>query len=69
MSRAQRTRVVGAGCVQLALAGSAWWDLARRPESEVNGTKRLWAFVIAINFAGPLAYFRWGRITSHRAGR
>jgi hypothetical protein len=27
----------------------------------VNGSKRLWALIIAINFFGPIAYFRWGR--------
>ncbi|HEU4946328.1 MAG TPA: PLD nuclease N-terminal domain-containing protein [Kribbella sp.] len=61
MSDSQRAALVTTASVQLALAVSAWTDLARRPASRVNGSKRLWALVIAVNFIGPLAYFRWGR--------
>ena len=50
--------------VQLALAVAAWSDLARRPADRVNGSKAMWAAVIAVNFIGPLAYFRWGRRSS-----
>ncbi len=50
--------------VQLALAVAAWSDLARRPAERVNGTKAMWAAVIAVNFIGPLAYFFWGRRTT-----
>jgi hypothetical protein len=49
------------GSVQLSLAATAWTDLARRPARRVNGRKGVWAAVIAINWIGPLAYFRWGR--------
>ena len=28
---------------------------------QVNGRKALWAAIIAVNFVGPLSYFRWGR--------
>jgi hypothetical protein len=47
--------------VQLSLAATAWTDLIRRPARRVNGPKTVWALVIAVNFVGPLAYFRWGR--------
>ena len=50
-----------AGSVQVALAAAAWADLAKRPASEVNGPKGLWAAVIAVNWIGPLAYFVRGR--------
>jgi hypothetical protein len=50
-----------AGIVQGVLALSAWRDLVRRPGTGVNGPKPLWAAVIAVNFVGPIAYFRWGR--------
>jgi len=49
------------GLVQWCLATAAWADLARRPPAEVNGSKARWAVVIAINWFGPLAWFRWGR--------
>ena len=57
----QQTAVLVLGSVQLSLAATAWADLARRPADEVNGSKLRWALIIAINFLGPVAYFRWGR--------
>ncbi|MBM7503083.1 PLD nuclease N-terminal domain-containing protein [Agromyces aurantiacus] len=52
--------VVGA-VVQLALAATAWTDLARRTADEVNGPKPVWAAVILVNYVGPIAYFLFGR--------
>jgi hypothetical protein len=57
----QQTAVLVLGSVQLSLAATAWADLARRPRETVNGSKIRWALIIAINFVGPIAYFRWGR--------
>lgn len=57
----QQTAVLVVGSVQLSLAATAWSDLARRPAEAVNGSKIGWALIIAINFFGPIAYFRWGR--------
>ncbi len=57
----QQTAVLVLGSTQLSLAATAWTDLARRPAEEVNGSKARWALIIAINFLGPVAYFRWGR--------
>ena len=57
----QRAAVLLLGSLQLSLAATAWSDLARRPARQVNGRKGLWAAVIAVNWIGPLAYFRWGR--------
>ena len=59
-SRRQTGMVIG-GLIQLALAATAWADLARRPADEVNGPKGLWAVLIAVNFVGPLSYFVFGR--------
>ena len=36
-------------------------DLAMRPVRSVNGSKSRWAMIIAVNFVGPIAHFRWGR--------
>ena len=47
--------------LQVSLAVSAWTDLAMRPAREINGRKGKWAAIIAINFIGPLLYFRRGR--------
>ena len=57
----QQTGILVLGSIQLSLAATAWVDLARRPAAEVNGRKALWAAIIAINWIGPLSYFRWGR--------
>lgn len=60
-SPVQRAVIIALGSVQLSLAVSAWADLAARRRDEVNGSKRRWAAIIAVNFVGPLSYFRWGR--------
>ena len=57
----QQAAVLTLASLQLSLAATAWADLAFRPGVAVNGRKPVWAAVIAINFFGPLAYFRWGR--------
>ena len=57
--RRRAIRVLSA--VQFALAAAAWIDLSRRPVDQVTGRKWWWAFAIAVNFVGPIAYFRWGR--------
>jgi Phospholipase_D-nuclease N-terminal len=61
LSPAQQTAVLVLGSLQLSLAATAWVDLARRPASQVNGPKALWTAVIAVNWVGPIAWFRWGR--------
>ncbi|NLV78910.1 MAG: hypothetical protein GXY65_06120 [Rhodococcus sp.] len=53
--------IVVLASIQLALAVTAWADLARRPADKVDGSKLKWASIIAINFVGPIAYFRKGR--------
>lgn len=57
----QKTGSIVGGLIQLALAATAWTDLARRPATQVNGPKPLWALAIAVNFVGPISYFIWGR--------
>ncbi|RFU20449.1 PLDc N-terminal domain-containing protein [Geodermatophilus marinus] len=61
LSGRQRAALAALAAVQLALAVGAWTDLARRRPDEVDGSRGLWAVVIAVNWVGPLAWFRWGR--------
>jgi drug/metabolite transporter (DMT)-like permease len=61
LSPGRRAWFVGAIGVQLALAGLAWTDLARRPQERVRGRKPLWAGVIGVTFIGPIAYLLFGR--------
>ena len=62
MTPGQKTGTLVVGAVQLSLAAAAWADLAKRPSSQVKGSKIKWAFVIAMNFIGPILYFTKGRV-------
>lgn len=57
----QQAVVLTLASTQLALAATAWADLATRPAEKVNGSKLRWALTIAVNFLGPIQYFRKGR--------
>ena len=63
LSPGKKVSTVVLGLVQFALAAAAWADLAKRSAEEVNGPKKLWAALIAINWVGPIAYFIKGRRT------
>jgi len=67
LSPAGKTLVLTLASVQISLAATAWTDLAVRSAEQVNGSKAKWAAIIAINFFGPLAYFRWGRRSSPKS--
>ena len=67
LSTPKKVLVMAATCVQVSLAVSAWADLAERPPELVNGSKKKWAAVIAINFLGPILYYRRGRHPSPAA--
>jgi hypothetical protein len=61
-----RRFIVVAGAVEGALKIAALIDLARRPSSQVRGSKARWAAAVTLinSFgAAPLAYFAWGRRT------
>jgi hypothetical protein len=61
LSPGRRVAMAILGCVQVALAVAAWRDLAKRSAAQLNGSKRVWAAVIAINWIGPILYFTKGR--------
>ncbi|MQA10545.1 MAG: hypothetical protein GEU98_18720 [Pseudonocardiaceae bacterium] len=67
LSQRQRLAIRVGAAVQLTLAIAAWLDLAKRPASEIRGSKRGWALAILVNFVGPIAYFWRGRAS--RASR
>jgi hypothetical protein len=63
---APRTRrlIVAAGVIEGVLKIAALIDLARRPSSQIRGSKAAWAGAVSlINALGtvPVAYFAWGR--------
>ena len=61
LSDQQKTWSLVATSIHLALAATAWIDLAKRPAQMVRGPKALWGVLIAMNFIGPLSYFIIGR--------
>jgi hypothetical protein len=69
-----RTRrlVIITGTLEGVLKVAALIDLARRPSSEVRGSKARWAAALAlINSVGavPIAYFAYGRRKSQPEAR
>jgi hypothetical protein len=69
--RARRFIVV-AGVIEGVLKIVALIDLARRPSSEVRGSKARWAIAVSsINSLGavPIAYLVWGRRKSSKQHR
>lgn len=57
----EKVGVIALGAIQVALFGAAQWDIRRRPASQISGSKALWTALAFINFAGPIAYFLFGR--------
>ena len=50
------------GLIHFILMVAALIDLRRRPAEQINGSKRLWVFVVTlIYFIGPIGYFVFGR--------
>ena len=61
LGRRQRAMMGVAALVQLGLLTAAQIDLLRRPAERVRGSKWGWRAATLVNFAGPLAYFFFGR--------
>ena len=63
LSSRQRKLLVTVGVVDAASRVAMLLDLKRRQETQVRGSKRLWALSALVNSAGvvPLAYFLVGR--------
>jgi hypothetical protein len=61
LSTGQRAAIGAAAAIQLGLLVAALNDLRRRPARKVRGDKRLWVAASFVNYAGPIAYFAYGR--------
>lgn len=57
----QKFAIALLGTLQVVLLVAALWDIRRRPEDQINGTKQFWTIAAFINLIGPIAYFTWGR--------
>jgi hypothetical protein len=58
---AQKTAILVAASIELALTATALVDLARRPRDGVRGPKALWALGCVVQPVGPIAYLALGR--------
>lgn len=63
---ARRCATLAAIALQLGLFAAAEIDIQRRPASQIRGGKARWRLACLVNFVGPIAYFRWGRLPSRR---
>ena len=61
MSQRQKTTIIVAAVVQVALQSAALIDIRRRRPNQLRGSKRAWAAATFVNFLGPIAYFVYGR--------
>ena len=50
------------GIAQLTLLVAALRDIRRRPADQIRGSKRLWTMISFVNWVGPIAYFKFGRL-------
>ncbi|WP_040798062.1 DUF5652 family protein [Nocardia higoensis] len=70
LSERSRRLIVATTALETILKIVALADLARRPESEIRGSKRAWATaIVLLNTVGavPLAYLLRGRRPSSRS--
>ncbi len=61
LSTRQRGGLGVLALLQITLLALAQWDLSRRSNDEINGSKLLWRTLVFINYVGPAAYFLFGR--------
>jgi len=61
LSHGQQVATGLSSIVQVGLLVAALWDIHHRPAEQVKGSKAAWTAASFINFAGPIAYFLFGR--------
>ena len=62
LSPVQQKAITVAGVVEVVATTAMLIDLARRPASQVRGSKALWRTLSVVQPVGPLAYFTVGRV-------
>ena len=63
LSPAQQRVIIVGGVIEVVVTAVALRDIARRPESEVRGSKAAWVSSFVVQPFGPLGYFAFGRRT------
>jgi hypothetical protein len=49
--------VAFSSALQMGLLLAALWDIRKRPDTEINGSKKFWLPFLFVNFIGPIGYF------------
>lgn len=60
LTQVQQKLLVALVSAEVALTTAALTDLARRPVSQVRGSKRLWVAACFVQPVGPVAYLLLG---------
>jgi hypothetical protein len=61
LSTSKKIGVAFSSAIQIVLLAAALWDIRRRSDDEIKGSKRLWTAIAFVNYVGPIAYFLLGR--------
>ena len=61
MSPGQRAATIAGSVIQITLLAAALWDISHRPAAGIKGSKKACTAASFVNFAGPIAYFLFGR--------
>jgi hypothetical protein len=61
LSTFKKIGVALSSAIQVVLLGAALWDIRRRSDDEIKGSKRMWTAIAFVNYVGPIAYFLLGR--------
>lgn len=61
LTTGQRTGIVAAGALEVALTLTAAVDLVRRPAEQVRGPKLVWWPLLLVQPVGPVGYLLLGR--------
>ena len=69
LTATQQRAIIAAGAVEVVVTAVALLDIARRPASEVRGSKLAWVLSFVVQPFGPIAYFISGRRTYDIAER
>ena len=67
LSPAQQRVIMVGGAMEVVVTAVALRDIARRPASQVRGSKAAWVLSFVVQPFGPLAYFAFGRGTAEVA--
>jgi hypothetical protein len=61
LTTGQQRAIIAVGALTTVWQVAMLWDLSRRPEEQVRGSKRAWVLASFARPVGQIAYYAWGR--------